>query len=323
METILLVKPFRENDIDRMGQIEGCEILYTPEPTEEQLKKATGMIGQPTAKLIAKAPNLRWIQSTSAGVDNFLAIPEIFERNIKLTNLSGAFGQSISEFALTMVMMLYKHLHLFRDHQKEHFWTDEGWQDSPRGKNVLILGAGNIGTETAKLFRVFDCHITGMRRSVREIPAEFDEMITMEGLDEALKKADIVISALPETPETHKLFTKERFMLMKKEALLINVGRGALIDCEALAEVLNEGVIAGAAVDVTDPEPLPVDHPLWDAKNAIVTPHITGGSFGHLKATEDRLFEICSSNAKRFAAGEELLNLVDPKSGYRVTENRF
>lgn len=322
MVQVLMISPFRDGDIERFSGLEGCSIVYAPTPTDAQLAEAEVLIGFPTEEQLLKAKKLRWFQCTNAGVDKYLVLKDLFADKA-LTNLSGAFGQSISEFILTYTLMLYKHLPLYRDNQTAHLWKDEGRQDSPVGKEVLIIGAGNIGSEAARLFSIFNCRVTGVRRKGGAAAAYFDRIIGMDGLNEALKTADIVVSALPETPETHKLFGRERFALMKPTALFINVGRGALVDCDALAEILKEKRIAGAALDVTDPEPLPAEHPLWDCRNLILTPHITGGSFGHLTATEDALFALCRENLRRYLAGEPLLNKVDFASGYRKDGDRF
>lgn len=318
----LVVRPFSENSLEKFEDIGGYEYTYAVNPAPEQLANAEVILGQPSGDEIKQAPGLKWIQITSAGSDHYMKNAELFAGGICLTNLSGAFGTSISEFSLTMALMLYKHMHLYRDQQRAHLWKDVGWQQSPEGKNLLILGAGNIGTAVAKRFRPFHCHIVGMRRVPREVPPEFDEMITTDGLDEALKQADIIVAALPDTAATHKLLNRERLALLKKTAIFINVGRGGLIDHDALAEALRENRILGAAVDVTDPEPLPPEHPLWDCPNAIITPHITGGSFGHLQATEDALYALCRDNLNRYRDGKPLLNVVDFETGYRVTENR-
>ena len=202
-------------------------------------------------------------------------------------------------------------------------WVDEGWQETPVGKNVLILGGGDIGRAAAKLFRNFSCRVTGLCRTVRAMPEFFDKVITLERLDSALREADIIVGALPSTPETRKLFDRERLAVLKKSAVLINVGRGDLIDTDALVSALSEGKLYGAALDVTDPEPLPPEHPLWDLPNVILTPHITGGTFGHSPVTEQILFDLCGKNMERYKNGEPLLNVVDLSTGYRRMENRY
>lgn len=321
MVEVLLTKPFQEKDIERFRDFPEVHVTAEFYPSEEALERAEVIIGRTGADNIRKAKNLKWFQCTNAGVDNYLPLRELFETRAVLTNMSGAYGEAISEWALTMTLALCKRLQVYRDLQNEACWKDMGWQLTPRGKNLLILGAGNIGTETAKLFRPFGCKITGMRRTRHALPEYFDAMITPDELDAALPEADIIICALPGTPETVKLLNAERLALLKPKAVLVNVGRGSLIDCEALAARLEAGLLWGAALDVTDPEPLPADHPLWRCANAIITPHITGSTFGHSEITEEATFRICRENLARYLRGEVLLNRVDLNTGYRVAEN--
>lgn len=323
MIRVLLTPPFKADHKERFTDLEGYSFVWSKDPSAEMLAETDIILGNPKEEWITGAENLKWVQLPFAGSDNYARMPVFREKDILLTNLSGAFGQSISEVVLGAVLSLYKHLPLYRDHQRDHVWMDEGWQESPVGKKLLILGAGNIGQETAKLFRPFGCEITGLWRKQREIPENFDRMITMDALEAELARADIVVAALPESPETHKLLNRERLNLMKKTAILVNVGRGGLIDHMALAEKLQKGELRGAALDVTDPEPLPTDHPLWDCKNALITPHISGGSFGHLIATEERLFDICRTNLKRYLEDAPLMNRVDLETGYRIEELRY
>ncbi|MBR3505155.1 MAG: D-2-hydroxyacid dehydrogenase [Clostridia bacterium] len=318
----MLVSPFKEEHIASFSDIEGYRFSYCARPTPEDLAEVDVILGHPSLDVMRAAPRLKWVQHLAAGVDGITSRAAEFPRGVALTCLSGAYGQSISECVLAMVLSIYKKLPLYRDNQDAALWRDEGRQESPVGKRLLILGAGNIGCAVARLFRPFGCHITGVRRVLRALPPEFDEMITLDDLDAALPKADIVVSALPNTPATAGLFGRERLALLNKNAVLINVGRGNLIDCAALAERLNAGLLLGAGLDVTDPEPLPGDHPLWTCKNALITPHITGGCFGHLQATEEFMFNLCRDNLARFRDGEPLLNLVDFETGYRSTDGR-
>lgn len=320
MKKVLMVQPFKAEHIERICNADNYELIQADNPTDAQLAESEIILGMPTVDQLRKAKKLEWVQISSAGNEKYM---HSFPEGVILTNLSGAFGRSMSEFALAMALNLYKHLQLYRDNQNIAYWHDEGRQLSPRKKNVLLLGAGNIAGETAELFKAFECKITAIRRTAG-IKAEFpfDRFETLDSLNDELKKADIVICALPETQETKKLLSKERLSLLKSDAILINLGRGSLIDTDSLVEILNENRILGVALDVTDPEPLPEIHPLWKCKNAIITPHITGGSLGHLDETERRLFEICNENLQRYAEGKPLLNKVDFSSGYRQNENR-
>ena len=322
MITALLMPPFREEHLSRFSDMDGYRFSFSGRPGPEDLAGVEVILGQPTLDMLRAAPRLRWVQGMAAGVDGFTSRAAEFPRGVTLTSLSGAYGQSISECVLTMVLSLYKKFPLYRDNQAAARWHDEGRQETPVGKRLLILGAGNIGCAVARLFRPFGCRITGVRRVPRALPPEFDAMITLDGLDAALPEADIVVCALPNTPATAGLFDRRRLALLHERAVLVNVGRGNLIDCAALAERLSAGLLWGAALDVTDPEPLPASHPLWACKNALITPHITGGCFGHLQATEDFAFRLCRDNLVRFRDGQPLLNLVDFESGYRATEGR-
>lgn len=315
----LITAPFPPEALPRLSSIEGVEVKYIPSPTDEDAAWADFILGGPSMHVLHQANRLKVLQLHYAGVDALMKRTD-FPQGVTLCNATGAFGQSISEYVMTMVLALYKQMGLYRDNQNRHIWQDMGRQDSPVGKTLLILGAGNIGTSVAKLFRPFGCKLIGMRRVPRECPEEFDRIITLEELDEFLPLADIVVGALPSTPATRKLLNRQRLVLLKSSAILINVGRGDLVDCEALAELLKNGGIRGAALDVTDPEPLPQDHPLWGCKNAILTPHITGGSFGHLTATEDFIYDLCRDNLERFRDGRPLRNVVDFSTGYKKTE---
>jgi phosphoglycerate dehydrogenase-like enzyme len=168
---------------------------------------------------------------------------------------------------------------------------------------------------------MMDCHITGVRRVVRDIPKEFDAMITLEQVDQVLPEADIVICCMPHTPLTQGFMNRARFEKMKSTAIFVNVGRGTLVDHNALADVLNAGKIYGAALDVTYPEPLPQDHPLWKCRNVMITPHVSGQTFAGLSDKADYFFQICKQNLENYRDGKPLANQVDLKTGYRVTTN--
>lgn len=320
---LLVTLPMKPEHIERLYNTEAYELRYSGAPTDAELAWAQVIIGMPKVSQLKKAENLRWVQLTSAGNEEYSRAAGELPENLVITNLSGAFGRSMSEFALLMTLTLYKHLHLYRDNQNARVWRDEGRQLSPRGKNVILLGAGNIASETAELFKAFDCRITAVRRNAELEPCfPFDRFCGLSALDGELEKADIVICALPDTPETRGLLNRDRLALLKNSAVLINLGRGSLIDTDALTELLESGGILGAALDVTSPEPLPPEHPLWKCRNAVITPHITGGSLGHLDETEKRLFDICSENLLRYSRGEPLMNKVDLAAGYREQENR-
>ena len=299
---------------------EGYDMQHIENPTDDQLAATEVIVGFPPVPRLSSATNLKWLQIPWSGADGYADHPD-FPAHVTLTNATGAFGRPIAEYAFGAVFTLMRRFHQYRDCQKEAKWQRQGDEMSPTGKHVLILGAGDIGTNAARLFKMMDCRITGVRRVVRDVPQEFDAMITLEQVDDLLPEADIVICCMPHTPLTQGFFTKARFEKMKSTAIFVNVGRGTLVDHEALAEVLNAGKIYGAALDVTFPEPLPEDHPLWKCRNVLITPHVSGQTFAGLKDKEEFFFRMCKENLEAYRDGKPLQNLVDLKTGYRVTTN--
>ena len=158
--------------------------------------------------------------------------------------------------------------------------------------------------------------VTGFGRTARAAEPPFDRLITLDGLDEELARADMVFGALPETPQTTNLLNAARLGLMKADAMILNVGRGTVIDTDALVEQLDEGRFYGVGLDVTAPEPLPADHPLWRFDRVLITPHVSGIGFGHLQETTDRIWDIALDNLERYLAGQPLLKVITNAKGY-------
>ncbi len=299
---------------------DGYDMQHIENPTDEELAAAEVIVGFPPVPRLSSAANLKWLQIPWSGADGYADHPD-FPAHVILTNATGAFGRPIAEYAFAAVFALMRRFHQYRDVQKESKWERQGDEMSPTGKRVLILGAGDIGTNAARLFKMMDCHITGVRRVVRDIPAEFDAMITLEQVDQVLPEADIVICCMPHTPLTQGFMNRQRLELMKSTAIFVNVGRGTLVDHDALADILNAGKIYGAALDVTSPEPLPQDHPLWKCRNVMITPHVSGQTFAGLADKADYFFRVCKQNLENYRDGKPLANQVDLKTGYRVTTN--
>ena len=299
---------------------DGYNMQHIENPTDEELAAAEVIVGFPPVPRLSSAANLKWLQIPWSGADGYADHPD-FPGHVLLTNATGAFGRPIAEYAFAAVFSLMRRFHQYRDCQKDARWERQGDEMSPTGKHVLILGAGDIGTNVARLFKMMDCRITGVRRVVRDIPKEFDEMITLDQVDQVLPEADIVICCMPHTPLTQGFMNRQRLELMKSSAIFVNVGRGTLVDHEALADVLNAGKIYGAALDVTCPEPLPQEHPLWKCRNVIITPHVSGQTFAGLTDKADYFFLVCKQNLENYRDGKPLANRVDLKTGYRVTTN--
>lgn len=283
-----------------------------PEIIIRELEDAEVVIGEPDPKLLHSAKNLKWMQITWAGADRFTAN---FPENVILTNTSGVFGRIISEYTMGMILSQYKQLQKYYVNQKKKVWADLGPELSLLNKRVLILGTGNVGGSIAQKLHAFGTYNIGLNRSGRKAE-HFDEVHTLDNLDALLPQADILVGALPKTPGTIGLLDYRRMGLMRKDALLVNVGRGTMIVTKDLEKLLEEGHFYGVVLDVMDPEPLPETSSLWSCERVLLTPHISGIGFGHEPATEAAIWEICRENLRRYAAGDPLTHVVDVAAGY-------
>ena len=291
--------------------------LHGNRPEREQLENAEIIIGNIPSGDLQYCRNLKFLQLSMAGSDTFAGkVPE----NVLLANSSGAYGLAISEHMLGMLLMLTKKLYLYRDNQNEAVWHDEGNVTSIFGSRVLTVGLGDIGGEFAKRCKSLGAYNIGIRRTMRSCPEFMDEMHTLDELDSLLPSADVVALALPNSEASRHLMNEARLRSMKRGAILLNVGRGSAVDTDALVKVLNEGLIM-AGIDVTDPEPLPKEHPLWHCPGIIITPHISG--YYHLRHTQDTIIEIAACNIENYMKGRQIRNQVDRITGYRAEENRY
>lgn len=286
--------------------------------TQEEIDQTQILIGNPPVELLHGAENLEWLQCNSAGTDPYLA-PGVLAPNTLLTNATGAYGLAISEHMLGMLLEIFKRLHTYRDAQHRQEWKSQGKVRSIYGSAVLVLGMGDIGGEFAKRVKALGAYVIGVRRTDTRCPDYADEVHLTADLDELLPRADVVAIAMPGTRETAHLMDRHRIGLMKEGAVLLNVGRGAIVDTEALCDALESGQLLGAGLDVTDPEPLPQGHRLWEIPSAVVTPHISG--FFHLQETLERIIRISAENLKAYRCDEPLRNLVDFSTGYRRLPN--
>lgn len=318
METILVVIPVQEKHQTYLeSKAPNAHFIYSSPQTvtDEELEMADILIGNLPPDRLKKAASLKWMQLNSAGSDTYCKLG-ILRPDTILTNATGAYGLAISEYMLGVSLQIQNKLFLYRDNQKNHLWKDEGSVTSIKGSTTLSIGLGDIGGSYACRMKALGSYTIGIRRTASDKPDYLDELYTMESLDIILPRADFVALSLPNTPETYHIMTEDRLRSMKSTAILINVGRGTAIDTDALVRVLNSGHLAGCAVDVTDPEPLPPDHPLWDARNMIITPHISG--FYHLQETFERIVRIAGENLEAFLSQKPMRNVVDFSTGYRT-----
>lgn len=273
----------------------------------EDWTQAHVILGNPPAAMLRDCTALRWLQTRSAGADPY-STPGVLPKGAVLTTASGAYGHSVSEHMFAMLLSLMKRLPAYRDQQCSGLWHDLGPVQTLAGAQVLVVGTGDLGSSFARLCKALGAYTAGVRRDPAKGAQGIDRMYAFEQLDELLPQTDVAALMLPSAPQTAGLFDRTRLLRMKPSAILLNGGRGDVLDCTALAQVLEEGRLWGAGLDVTDPEPLPPGHPLWSQPRALITPHTAGGS--HLPDTERRVAAIALENLKRYVAGERLNNRV-------------
>lgn len=273
--------------------------------TPEQLGLATVILGWPRSEDVKKAVRLKWFQCMWAGTDEYEGfLPE----GAVLTSSSGSNRRSVAEHMLASTLALFRRLPAYRDSQRSHRWADEGKMKTLLDATVLVVGAGNIGSTFAGMCRGLGAHTIGLKRRVNGSIEGFDEVYSVEKLDELLPKADVVALVMPHSPQTAGMMSEARIALMKDDAVLISSGRGSVLDQDALVRAMQAGKLWGAALDVTVPEPLPEDSPLWDIPNLLLTPHVAGGM--RLEVTRRTCIQMAQDNLRRYLAGEPLNNRV-------------
>lgn len=283
-------------------------VLTENASADERLKEITDaeiVFGEPTIEELQNAKKLRWVQMFWAGADRYLhgGFPE----GVTLTTASGAFGETIAEHAVSMLFSLCRRL---PQYAKANDWHDAGCEKRITGATATIYGCGDIGSEIAKRLKALGVRTIGVCRNARKSRPFFDALTTLSCASAFLPEADFILCAMPSNEETDGYFDKETLSLIKKDAVLINVGRGSLIDTNALTACVKNGNFFGVGLDVTQPEPLPQEHPLWKCSNVIITPHVAGVSFGHLHETEKKIMDICAENFRHYLKEEPLRNTV-------------
>lgn len=255
------------------------------------------------AEIISAATNLKWLNSIYAGVEHF-PLEQLKAQGTILTNGAGLNSAPIAEFAVMMMLAAAKRSDLIVDSQRQRQWleTPPGTTEIDDSK-ALIIGYGGIGQQIAKKLSGFDVAVTAVRRTATGEP----NVIGLDDWRDRLGEFDWVFVSAPATSDTRHMFGADEFAAMKNSAWLINVARGTLVDQDALLAALNNKTIGGTALDVTDPEPLPEDHPLWNFENVLLTPH----NAGHTPKHWDRLADIVAENLERLDAGDPLENRVD------------
>ena len=290
-------------------EIRSC---HTPEEYHQEITDAHVVLGGLSREDFLAARQLRWIQFIAAGVESIL-YPELVESPVVLTNMQRMYSPTISETVIGLLISLTRRLNDYAEQTREHRWNALDGLTEISGLTMGIVGMGGIGTDTAyRAHYGFHMRILGVDPKPLPKPAFVAELHSPEWLPQMIPQVDVLLSAAPHTPLTRHMFNDDIFRLMKPSAYFINVSRGWLVDSDALARALTEHRIAGAALDATEPEPLPADHPLWTAGNIIITSHSSAVSAG----STQRTMELFCENVRRYVNGLPLLNVVDKKRGY-------
>lgn len=278
--------------------LQDCEVLYAHDP-----------------ELLRAAPaSLKWYCCSFAGVDPYCKDPTLFANPDCLLTNSNCYGVTIAEHVVMVLLMLLRRMPEYEEVVRNRGWSNQLPIRSIRDNEFTILGTGDIGVNVADRLRGMGAaRITGLSRGGRA-RAGFDQVLPISRLDQVLPRTRNLIMALPGTAETYHILNRERIALLPEGAYVVNVGRGTAVEQEPLAEALNAGRLGGAALDVMDPEPLPKDHPLWTAKNMILTPHVSGNMT--LGYTCDRNVEMFCEDLQNYAAGRPLNGLIDRTRGY-------
>ena len=315
---ILIYYSFTDEQIEsfrRQAARHGDHEVVHAKDEEEAIALAPGtevILGNFSPEVCGNAPELRWIQVFSAGMDKFL-FPEIIENDVVISNMAGIYASQGGEHAWAMLLGLTRGI-VEAAHSKDRKEWKGGSTVELAGGTVGVIGLGGFGMEIAKRAAGYSMTVIALDTLRSDRPEGVDELKKMsrQNLEDLLKRSDVVMIGCPLTDETYHLIGSEELALMKDSAYLINVTRGGIVDEPALAEALEAGTIAGAGLDVCEKEPLPEDSPLWDAPNLILTAHRAGAS----QHRPRKIFEFFTEQLERYLTGETPVNIIDKRLGY-------
>ena len=294
----------------------GFDVSFFTEAQEAlpALADAEVILGQ-SELLSRNAPKLRWLCTPSAGVNQFLSSDAFAEPNAMLSNSSGAYGVTIAEHIVMVTLELMRRQTEYNEIVSQRAWRRDLPIRSIHGSRIALLGTGDIGREAAVRLRAFSPHsLIGMNRSGRNPGNLFDRVITENELDSVLPDTDLLILSLPDTKDTRGILNAHRLALLPRDAFLVNVGRGSAIDQQALEALLRDGHLSGAALDVFEQEPVPVDSTLWTCPRLLITPHVAGNMT--LDYTVEKIIAQFLEDFERYCSGLPPIHLVDRSIGY-------
>ena len=315
---ILVLERFSDEHLARIRKAAGPDgaVTHVTDATDaeaqvEALRGADVVVGEPRPEALRQAPSVRWVQMCWAGTDLYTRQGGTFPAGVRLTNVAGAaYGHIISQFVLGQILALAQNLPTYVRQEAQELWRWGGPVMTLDGARVLVFGAGDLGSSTARRLAGFDVTCVGVCRDTARPRAGFDRLVTLDEAEGELAAADVIVGCLPSSDETDGYLDERRLRTIKEGAILVNVGRGRFVDCDALARVLAGGRLRGAALDVTSPEPLPKGHPLWAEPRCVISPHVAGRAFGSCPATEQIICDIVCENLRRWVAGEPLAHVV-------------
>lgn len=308
------VTPEQKQQIESTAPGRTVRIAHQQEEIETYLPEIEIAAGGFPTEFIARAPNLRWLQSWGAGTDWLMRYPELAERDFLLTNASGVHSIPISEHILAYLLAFARQLPQSIRAQEKHEWMKANRADlfELAGKTMLLVGVGAIGKRTAQIASAMGMRVWGVRRNPKERVEGIERMVGPQAWLDLLPEADFVVLTVPLTTETKHMVNAQAFARMKPTAYIINIGRGGTIDEEAMIEALRSRRIAGAGLDVFATEPLPPDSPLWEMDHVIITAHYSGITGEY----DQRAMKIFLDNLRRYIQGQPMRNLVDKRLGY-------
>ncbi|MCH9696094.1 MAG: D-2-hydroxyacid dehydrogenase [Gammaproteobacteria bacterium] len=303
-------------DIGDLAEDVEIVLVGSPEEALQHVVDADAIVGYCSREIVEAAPLLVWVQIYWAGVERCLEVEQIASGEVVLSNMQKMSSPAIAEHAIAMALSLSRKLPSYARAMEDRNWLSWGGDLATEmrpiaGRTLLVVGLGGIGSEVARLGDALGMRVVGTRNSSRTGPDYVDYVGLSDELHELAADADIIVNALPLTAATTGLLDAEFFDATKSGAIFVNVGRGATVVTSDLMAALDSGQISGAGLDVTEPEPLPQDHALWDYDNVVVTPHVAGAG-----GENERHRLLLLENLRRYIGGERLLNVVDPQKGY-------
>lgn len=315
--TILFSLKISETDQDRLkSNFPTKEFVFCKNMDEakKHIEQAEVIVTYGTdlnEELVERAKNLQWVSVLSAGLDK-MPFRALEKKNVLVTNVRGIHKVPMAEYAISMLLQVYRQEKHLLEKEKEHDWNRDNKPQEITGKTMLIAGTGAIGQEVARLAQAFRMRTIGVSRSGRTVEY-FNENVTTDEMKSYLPKADFVVSVLPSTNETKHLFTIDYFQAMNENAIFLNMGRGDVVEGDVILKAIREKEIMHAVLDVFETEPLPEDNPLWDEANITVTPHLSGISPNYLP----RALKIFEKNLDIFVNDQsDYINKIDTKRGY-------